>query len=235
MSTMPRSTFNRHVPRAIAATVGVLGMFALSACATDEDTAATESPAATDAATDNAGADNDSAETESPTDAAGSTETLSADVSDAEGTSLGTVTISEGDGNLEFDAEFSGMEPGFYGFHIHQIGECEPDSAAPDDPEDTGDFMSAGSHLGSDEAEHPDHAGDLPQLLVQESGDAWMAFATDRLSLDDLQDDDGAAMMIHTDPDNYGNVPERYAPEGPDEDTTSTGDAGDRLACGVIG
>ena len=40
--------------------------------------------------------------------------------------------------------------------------------------------------------------------------------------------------MIHADRDNYANVPERYAPEGPDEDTTKTGDAGDRIACAVI-
>lgn len=235
MSTTPHSTFTRQVPRAIAATVGVLGMFTLSACATDDDTAAPETTAATDAASDtDTAADTETDEDSAVTDAAGSTTTLTADVSDADGTQLGTVTIAEGEESLEFDAEFSGMEPGFYGFHIHQIGECEPDSAAPDDPEDTGDFMSAGGHLGSDEAEHPDHAGDLPQLLVQESGEAWMAFQTDRLTLADLQDDDGAAMMIHTDPDNYGNIPERYAPEGPDDDTTSTGDAGSRLACGVI-
>lgn len=233
MPTMPRSISNRHVPRAVAATIGVLGMFTLSACATGDDTATTESPAATDAAADNS-AETGTTETESQTDSAGSTTTLTADVSDAEGTELGTVNIAEGDGSLEFDAEFSGLEPGFYGFHIHQIGECEPDSAAPDDPEDTGDFLSAGGHLGSDEADHPGHAGDLPQLLVQESGDAWLAFETDRLSLEDLEDEDGAAMMIHSGPDNYANIPERYASDGPDEDTTSAGDAGSRLACGVI-
>ncbi|MFB9071453.1 superoxide dismutase family protein [Citricoccus parietis] len=126
------------------------------------------------------------------------------------------------------------MDPGFYGLHVHGIGECEPDSAAPDDPEDTGAFKSAGGHLGSQEADHPDHAGDLPTLLVQESGDAHLTFRTDRISLDDFEDEDGAAMMVHSAPDNFANIPERYAPDGPDEDTTGAGDAGDRLACGVI-
>ena len=51
---------------------------------------------------------------------------------------------------------------------------------------------------------------------------------------EDLLDDDGTALMVHSDADNFANIPERYAPEGPDEDTRSTGDAGSRLACGVI-
>lgn len=210
----------RRAPRAAVSAVAVLGLFTVSACAT-EDQATTTTEAATTS--------------EAASESATSEPALSANVSDAEGTEFGTVNITEGDGALEFSAEFSGMEPGFYGFHIHGIGECEPDSAAPDDLEDTGDFMSAGGHLGADEADHPDHAGDLPQLLVQESGSAQLSFTTDRLTLADLEDEDGAAMMIHSGPDNYANVPERYAPEGPDADTTGAGDAGSRLACGVIG
>ena len=41
--------------------------------------------------------------------------------------------------------------------------------------------------------------------------------------------------MVHTGADNYANVDERYAPDGPDEDTMKTGDAGDRALCGVVG
>lgn len=67
-----------------------------------------------------------------------------------------------------------------------------------------------------------------------ESGRAAMSFETDRLTAENLRDDNGSALMIHSGPDNYANIPERYAPEGPDEDTRSTGDAGSRLACGVI-
>ena len=51
---------------------------------------------------------------------------------------------------------------------------------------------------------------------------------------EDLLDDDGTALMVHSDADNFANIPERYAPEGADEDSTSTGDAGDRAACGVV-
>ena len=70
---------------------------------------------------------------------------------------------------------------------------------------------------------------------MTDSGDAELTFLTDRFTLADLTGRDGAAVIIHSDPDNYANVPERYATDGVDEDTTSTGDAGDRLACGVIG
>jgi Cu-Zn family superoxide dismutase len=40
--------------------------------------------------------------------------------------------------------------------------------------------------------------------------------------------------MVHAGPDNFANIPERYAPAGPDEMTRSTGDSGGRIACGVV-
>ena len=54
---------------------------------------------------------------------------------------------------------------------------------------------------------------------------------TDSVNLNQVA---GKSIIIHEKPDNFANIPERYAPEGPDEDTRSTGDAGSRLACGVI-
>lgn len=160
-----------------------------------------------------------------------------ANVQNAEGEELGTVEFSEaGDGQeaTSVKVKLSGLEPGYYGLHVHSNGLCESESSAPDDPSETGAFLSAGGHLGGDVARHPDHAGDLPALLVMESGEANMTFQTDRLNAENLLDDDGSALMIHSDPDNYANVPERYASEGPDEGTQSTGDTGSRLACGVI-
>lgn len=218
----------RTLSRSAVAAVGVAGLLAVSACATEEDQDA-NTATATDAVVTE---ETTTAETAADD---GADSDLSATLNDAEGNEMATVDVAEQDGALEFTVSASGMEPGFYGFHIHSIGECEPDSAAPDDPENTGDFLSAGGHLGGDEAEHPDHQGDLPQLLVMESGDASMTFRSDRLTLADLDDEDGSAMMIHSDADNYANVPERYASEGVDEDTLSTGDAGSRLACGVLG
>lgn len=230
MKITPRST----ITKTLLAALSVSGLLTVSACAT-EDTAdsaqndQTSPPVNTATATEETtGANNDNNNDNDNPD-------LTATVNNADGADLGTVEFMESDGVMRVDVELSGLEPGFYGLHVHQIGECETDSAAPDDPENTGDFLSAGSHLGSDEADHPDHAGDLPQLLVQESGDAVLSFETDRLTLADLEDDDGSALMIHSNPDNFANVPDRYAPEGVDQDTLNTGDAGSRLACGVIG
>ena len=158
-----------------------------------------------------------------------------ANLADVDGNALGEVTFTQQDGSLQVSVSVDGMEPGFYGFHVHGIGECEADSAAPDDPSDTGAFKSSGGHIpGQADAKHPDHAGDLPPLLVGDDGTATMTVSTDRLDEALLMDADGSAVIIHSKPDNFANIPERYAPEGPDADTTGAGDAGERLACGVI-
>ncbi|MFI7494833.1 superoxide dismutase family protein [Kocuria sp. M4R2S49] len=154
---------------------------------------------------------------------------------DAEGAEVGTVAFSEISTGTEVVAEIQGLEPGFYGLHVHGTALCEPDSSAPGDPGRTGAFLFAGGHLGGDDAEHPGHAGDLPALYVTEDGLGFLTTVTDRFGVQDLvSDDDGSAVMIHSGPDNYANIPERYAPGGPDEDTLGTGDAGSRLACGVV-
>ncbi|MEV4901942.1 superoxide dismutase family protein [Citricoccus sp. NPDC055426] len=212
--------------RTTAALLGLGGLLAVSACS--------------DAGTEEPSGPEGGVQSLSPGATAGAETTeamaaaFTATLQDADGDELGTAEFSEADGSFEIRVEASGLEPGFYGLHVHGIGECEPDSAAPDDPADTGAFKSAGGHLGAEHAEHPDHAGDLPVLLVQESGDALLTFQTNRISLDDFEDEDGAALMLHSDPDNFANIPERYAADGPDEDTTGAGDSGDRLACGVI-
>lgn len=212
---------NRILSRGLLTALGATGLLVLGACTTADDTTDTT-------------ADSTVAESTETTNASQG-EVLTATLNDAEGTELGTVEVNELNDALEINLSVSGLEPGFYGFHIHQTGLCEPDSAAPNNPENTGAFLSAGSHLGSGDSEHPDHPGDLPQLLVKDSGDGVLSFQTDRLTLADLQDDDGSAFMLHDGTDNYANIPERYAPDGPDEDTRNTGDAGSRLACGVVG
>ncbi|MEX5257751.1 superoxide dismutase family protein [Kocuria arenosa] len=154
---------------------------------------------------------------------------------DAEAAEVGSVSFSEVSAGTEVVAEVQGLEPGFYGLHVHATGLCEPDSTAPGDPGTTGAFLSAGGHLGGADAEHPEHTGDLPALLVTEDGLGFLTTVTDRFGVQDLvADEDGSAVMIHSGPDNYANVPERYAPDGPDEATLGTGDAGTRLACGVV-
>jgi Cu-Zn family superoxide dismutase len=92
--------------------------------------------------------------------------------------------------------------------------------------------------MGALSTVHGDHAGDMPPLLVTADGDAWATFVTDRFTLDELRDADGSAVMVHAGRDNLANIPpERYSAAGvpgPDATTLMTGDAGARVACGVI-
>ncbi|WP_431813770.1 superoxide dismutase family protein [Kocuria sp. cx-455] len=201
--------------------LGIAGLLTLAACGNDGGGGASE---------ETGGQETSAAASESEPLA-------TANVQNTEGEDFGTVEFSPAENDdqaMVVSAELSGLEPGYYGFHVHTNGVCEAESSATDDPSETGAFLSAGGHLGGDDARHPEHDGDLPALLVMESGEAKLTFQTDRLTTETLMDDNGSALMIHSDPDNYANIPERYAAAGPDEDTQSTGDAGSRLACGVI-
>jgi Cu-Zn family superoxide dismutase len=141
---------------------------------------------------------------------------------DAGGARIGHVTLERDDGEVVVRAQVRGLTPGFHGFHIHSVGEC----VAP--------FTSAGGHHNPGAASHAGHAGDMPVLLVKENGRAEARFSTDRVTTTSLFDADGSAIIIHAGPDNYANIPTRYAPAGPDATTLGTGDAGGRVACGVL-
>jgi Cu-Zn family superoxide dismutase len=176
---------------------------------------------------------------ESPPAAAGSEsaaadDELTARLVDPAGTEVGTATFSDAEGGLRVSVQVEGLPPGFHGFHVHAVGVCEPDSANPADPSMTGDFLSAGGHIGAGTTTHGEHAGDLPSLYVGRSGAGSLTTVTDALTRADLTDDDGSAVMVHAGRDNYANIPERYAPGGPDEMTRNTGDAGARIACGPV-
>ena len=112
------------------------------------------------------------------------------------------------------------INPGFHGFHVHSVGACEPP------------FTTAGGHLNPTGATHGSHRGDMPPLLVQADGTARVEFLTDRLVLADIFDTDGSAIIVHADPDNAANIPSRYGVA--DATTLNTGDAGSRIACGVV-
>ena len=144
-----------------------------------------------------------------------------AEVRNADLETVGTVTLVQETNGVLVTMEASNLPPGFLGFHIHGIGECTPP------------FTSAGGHFNPKGKDHPHHAGDLPNLLVNKDGSAFMAVRTDRFKLADLFGKDGSAVIIHSKPDNHGNIPERYTSEI-DEATLGTGDAGSRIACGII-
>lgn len=216
---------NPHNPRRttgrLVLGVGAAALLGLAACGSDDggDT----SPAETSDTSDTAGQAGAASESG---DAA-----ATAQVQNEEGASLGTVSFAEIDGATEVSADLDGLEPGFYGFHIHDTGECEPHGT--NDEGEHAAFDSAGSHFNPDDSDHPDHAGDMPPLLVMEDGKAKTSFLTDRFTPADLGGDQGTAVMIHAGPDNFAHIPERYAP-APDEDSLKTGDAGDRVGCGVV-
>lgn len=150
------------------------------------------------------------------------------------GTHIGWATFTDHNGGVNVELHARWVKPGFHGFHIHTIGKCDKLSAAPDDPSNTGAFLSAGGHWKMDpDSEHPNHTGDLPTIYAGEDTKVKAEFWTDRFTVADMFDEDGSAVMIHQGVDNHSNIPERYAPEGPDSDTLATGDAGSRAACGV--
>ena len=141
----------------------------------------------------------------------------------AAGDEIGVVRLKEKGGAVRVDGKVRGLPAGFHGFHVHAIGSCVGPA-----------FTSAGGHLNPAGAGHPSHAGDMPVLLVNADGTASATFESDRFGLGDLFDADGAAVIVHANPDNYANIPaDRYDPD-PDATTLATGDAGGRLACGVI-
>lgn len=148
--------------------------------------------------------------------------TAKAEVRNAKGEIVGTLTLTQEPAVVSVAVDVSGLPPGFHGFHIHAAGTCE----AP--------FTSAGGHINPAGQNHAHHAGDLPDLLVNADGRAHMMVKTTRFRLEEFLDADGSAVIIHADPDNHANIPARYRPD-PDAATLATGDAGGRIACGVIG
>jgi Cu-Zn family superoxide dismutase len=157
-----------------------------------------------------------------------------ADLVNPAGTQIGTVEFAVNGTVVTVTADVEGLPAGFKGFHIHAIGKCEPNSANPTDASKVGDFLSAGGHLGAADAAHPGHQGDLSSLQVRQDGSAELVTTTDAFDVGALLDADGSAVMVHVGPDDFGNVPTRYAPNGPDAETQATGDSGGRAACGVV-
>jgi len=120
----------------------------------------------------------------------------------------GTVKFYQQPGGVLVVADISGLpgQDGFYGFHIHEGTGC------------TGaGFADTRNHYDPRSRTHPNHAGDLPPLLGG-NGRAYMAVLTDRFSIPEVL---GRTVVIHSDPDDFTTQP--------------SGNAGIKIACGVIG
>ena len=201
--------------------LSLIATVSLAGCGAEEDApgaAVTTSPSASSSASPSGAEDG----------------TAVGELQGADGTQAGTVELQFGVGRTTLVVEASGLTPGPHGFHIHAIGACEADSPDPAAPTKTGDFLSAGGHLAKEGQVHGGHDGDLPSLMAGADGTARMTVTTDTLLKENVLDEDGSAAMIHATADNFRNVPERYAPDGPDETTSKTGDSGSRVACAVL-
>jgi Cu-Zn family superoxide dismutase len=169
-------------------------------------------------------------------------EKLTAQLKLADGTAVATADIDFAGGfaTITVQTTTSGkLTPGFHGLHIHSVGKCEANSVAPTGGA-PGDFLSAGGHF--QKPGHTSHpaSGDLTSLQVRQDGSANLVTTTDAFTAADLLGGAKTAIIIHEKADNFANIPpERYqqvngAPP-PDAETLATGDAGKRVACGVIG
>jgi superoxide dismutase, Cu-Zn family len=168
----------------------------------------------------------------------------SAALRDASGNFVGRVVFTSGNTStlIAVTARLpagAGVD-GIHGFHVHANDNpangdgCIADPAQPA----TTHFVSADGHYNPGGGTHGDHAGDMPALFFTQTGNAAMSFFHDRF---DSQAIRGRAVILHQAPDNYGNVPvgaaaNQYTPNGPEATalTQATGNAGARIACGVI-
>jgi Cu-Zn family superoxide dismutase len=137
------------------------------------------------------------------------------------GATVGTATITptvRGTGVL-INITLNGLPAGTHALHIHTVGKC-----------DTPDFVSAGGHFNPGGKEHgtenPNgaHAGDLPNVEFLARGEDHVSVAVGGVTLgpgpNSLFHPGGTALVIHASPD--------------DNKTDPSGNAGARIACGVI-
>lgn len=141
----------------------------------------------------------------------------------AAGQEIGEVKFKQERDGVSVEVDVHGLTPAFHGFHVHTVGSC----VGPD-------FVSAGGHFNLAGHNHPMHSGDMVSVLVNPDGSGEASFMTSSFKVADLFDADGSAVIIHAGPDNFANIPVRYAPNGPDATTLATGDSGARTACGTV-
>lgn len=141
------------------------------------------------------------------------------DVKDATGKSVGMAMISAAkDGGVSIAVDFKGLPPGEHALHFHMTAKCE----AP--------FTTAGGHFNPTTKKHgsqnPDgpHAGDMANFTVAANGTAKTTITNKNVTMADgansIYANGGTALMIHAGAD--------------DMKTDPSGNAGDRIACGLV-
>jgi Cu-Zn family superoxide dismutase len=146
-------------------------------------------------------------------------QTAKATLKDQAGKDVGTVQLVETPHGVLLKLALKGVVPGEHAFHVHAVGKCEPPFTSAG-----GHFNPAGKKHGLAVAEGA-HAGDMPNLHVPASGELMVEILNGGVTLakgkpNSVLDTDGSAIVIHAGVDDYKSDP--------------TGNAGDRIACGVI-
>jgi superoxide dismutase, Cu-Zn family len=142
-----------------------------------------------------------------------------AELKNTSGQTVGTANFTQAGNVVRILVEAKGLPPGPHAVHVHAVGKCEPP-----------DFSSAGPHFNPTNKQHGalnpqgPHAGDLPNLTVAPDGTGRMETTTEQLSLGSgptsVWDADGSAVIVHANADDFKTDP--------------TGNAGARIACGVL-
>jgi Cu-Zn family superoxide dismutase len=143
---------------------------------------------------------------------------------DASGKVVGTAKLSDGPAGMgvKIVANLTGLPPGEHAFHIHTTAKCEPPA-----------FTTAGGHFNPETKHHginneqtpKPHDGDMANFIVKPNGTAKINVVNTQVTLADgppnsLFTGGGTALMIHAKADDLKSDP--------------AGNAGDRIACGVI-
>ena len=142
-----------------------------------------------------------------------------ADIQDGAGKNIGRAVLSERGGGVLMTVNVKGLPQGLHAVHVHAVGKCEGPA-----------FTSAGGHFNPLKKKHgfknPDgpHAGDLPDMYVNKDGVGRYEVLIENITLGAGQtsvfDADGSTIIVHATAD--------------DNVTDPAGNAGDRIACGVI-
>ena len=145
-------------------------------------------------------------------------QTAKASLKDQKGAEVGAVDLTQTPAGVMLRLSLKGAPAGERAFHIHAVGKCE----AP--------FASAGGHFNPGGQKHgllagPGHAGDMPNLHVPANGVLVVEILNAAVTLEkgkpnSLIRDGGTAIVIHAGKDDYKSDP--------------AGNAGDRIACGII-
>lgn len=127
----------------------------------------------------------------------------------------GTVRFFQTRHGVLVAAEIAGLpeeegrcESGIFALHIHSGGACAGNRKDP--------FADAGAHYNPENCPHPEHSGDLPPLFSNH-GRAFQVFLTDRFTAREIV---GRTVIVHARPDDFTTQP--------------AGNAGKKMACGVI-